>query len=101
MDPSRSPDPLSRTLAAWRVSAPRNPQFRTAVWERIASRAQPLPWANYLRQHGAAVSGALVLAIAVGALSGRGWARAQAQADSARLAAIYVGGLDARTLPAR
>jgi hypothetical protein len=82
------------------VAAPRNPQFRTAVWARLESRAAALPWAVYVRRHAAAVGGALVLAVAVGAVTGHEWARAQVAAESARLAAAYVGSLDARVMSA-
>lgn len=101
MDSSQPPDSLSRTLAAWRVAAPRNPQFRTAVWSRLGAGAAALPWAAFVRQHVVAVGGALVLAVAVGAVSGHERARTQVAADSARLAAAYVQGLDARVMPMR
>ncbi len=99
MDSTPTPDPLSRMLASWRVAAPRDPHFRTAVWSRIGESAGAQPWAVYARRHAAAVGGALTLAIAVGALGGHGWARAQVAAESARLATAYVQGLDARAMP--
>jgi hypothetical protein len=101
MDSTQTSDSLSRALASWRVAAPRNPQFRTAVWARIGEGAVAQPWAVYARRHAAVVGGALTLAIAVGAFGGHGWARAQAAADSAQLATAYVQGLDARAMRMR
>jgi len=99
MGSTPTPDSLSRTLASWRLAAPRDPQFRAAVWQRIGESAAAQPWAVYARRHAIAVSGALTLAVAVGAVGGHGWARAQVAAESARLAAAYVQGLDARAMP--
>ncbi len=99
MDPSRPNDSLSSTLASWRVTVPRDPQFRAAVWQRLESGGRALPWAVYVRRHAATVGGALALALVAGALTGHERARARVEADSARLAAAYVEGLDARLMP--
>jgi hypothetical protein len=101
MDPSRNSDSLSRTLAAWRVAAPRHPQFRAAVWARIGTEAATLPWTVYARRHSVAVGGALGLALVAGAVTGRELARARVAAESHRMAAAYVQGLDARAMPMR
>ncbi len=101
MDPSLTPDSLSRTLASWRVAAPRHPRFRTAVWERIGAGSRALPWAAYARRHVAMVGGALVLALVAGAFTGQDRARSRVAAESARMAAAYVQGLDARSMPVR
>lgn len=101
MDSSQPPDPLSRTLATWQVAPPRQPEFRAAVWARIQAGTGAQPWAVYARRHVTAVSGALALAVAAGALGGQSWARSRVAAESARLAASYVDGLDARQLPPR
>jgi len=98
MDPSQTPDLLSRTLASWRVVAPRNPQFRTAVRERIGAGSRAQPWAVYARRHAAAVGGALALALVAGAFTGQDRARSRVAAESARMAAAYVQGLDARSM---
>lgn len=101
MDNPRPPDSLSRTLAAWRVVAPRHPRFRTEVWSRIEAAADTQPWVVFARRHAAAVGSALALAMVVGAATGHGWARARVAADNERLVSAYVGGLDARVLAAR
>ena len=101
MNTPDTPDSLSRTLASWRVEARRNPQFRAAVQARLGGEAAGLPWAAFARQHVVAVGGALALAVTVGAVTGHERARLQVAADSARLAAAYVQGLDARVMPMR
>jgi hypothetical protein len=101
MDTHRPPDSLTRTLANWRVAAPRNPHFRAEVWTRIQAAGDALPWGAYVRRHAAALSGALALAVAAGAVTGQGWARAQTAAKSAKLAAAYVESLDARVLSSK
>jgi hypothetical protein len=101
MDSPRSPDSLSRLLASWRVNAPRDPRFRTAVRERLLARAANPSWIGYARRHAAGVGTALVLAVVAGAMTGHERARARVAADSARLAAAYVEGLDARAMSGR
>lgn len=101
MASTQTPDPLSRTLASWQVAPPRQPEFRAAVWARIHAGPGVQPWAVYARRHAAAVSGALALAVALGAVSGQSWARSRAAEESARLAASYVEGLDARSMTPR
>jgi hypothetical protein len=95
MTTPESPDPLRRTLAAWRVQPPAEPNFRAEVWRRI--EAGPVPWASYARRHLPGVTAVLLVAVAAGAVGGQERARARAAADSARLAAAYVEGLDARS----
>lgn len=101
MNAPHPPDPLSRTLAAWPVVAPRSPHFRTQVRARLEAATVAPPWSVYARRHAAAVGGALVLAVAIGALTGHERARARVDAESERLAAAYVEGLDARAMPLR
>jgi hypothetical protein len=106
MNSPDSPETFSRTLAEWRVTPPRNPNFRPEVWARIRLRegyggqvaaSRPAPsWTGYLRAHGALVAGALALAVALGAWSGHAEARAHDEAARANLVASYVHGLDAR-----
>jgi hypothetical protein len=98
MNTPKPGDSFSRTLADWRVTPRRDPQFRTAVWARIeAARRAPL-WTSYARAHTALVAGALVVAVVLGALTGRERARARVEAESARLASSYVQAMDARTM---
>lgn len=94
-------DSLSRTLADWRVTPERAPEFRAAVWARIGEEKAPLPWAVYARRNAAAVAGAMALAAVLGGVVGKEQARAKADAASARLAAAYVQGLDARAMVGR
>jgi hypothetical protein len=98
MDSSKEPDSISSTLASWRVEPPRNPEFRREVWARVGAASGMMPWRVFARHHLAAVSGALALAMAVGALSGHERARRRAEVESARLATAYVQGLDARSM---
>lgn len=94
-------DPLSRTLADWRVTPPRNPQFRARVQARLAGFGAELPWSAYARRHLAGVTGALAIALVLGALGGQEIARARAAAHRAQLATVYVQGLDARVMTLR
>ena len=89
-------EPLSRTLADWRLAPPRNPQFRTEVWARIEAARRAPSWAGYVRAHGTLVGCALTLAMILGAWSGRERAHERAAAARAALVADYVHGLDAR-----
>lgn len=97
MNESRPNDPLGSLLSRWKVSPPRHPAFRTAVWARLGKPAT-LSWGAYARQHAASVAGLILLAVAVGAVTGREQARARSERESARLAAAYVQGLDARSM---
>jgi hypothetical protein len=98
MDSSEPPDSLSRTLRAWRVDPPRQPQFRAEVWQRLRGRPAAGSWFVYARQHATAVTGALTLALLAGAFLGREQARAHAAAERDQLATAYVQALDARAM---
>lgn len=98
MDSPKEPDSISPILASWRVDPPRNPEFRREVWARVGSARGMMPWRVFARQHLTAVSGALALALVVGALSGHERAKRRVEAESARLATAYVQGLDARSM---
>ena len=87
---------LSRALADWRVAPRRNPQFRTAVWARIEAARRAPSWTGYARAHGALVASALVVAVVLGAWTGRVQARERDAAARAAVVADYVHGLDAR-----
>ena len=91
-------EPLSRTLADWRVTPPRHSQFRPQVWARIAAARAAPTWPGYVRAHATRVAGVLALAIVVGAMTGRERARARVEAESGRLATSYVQALDARNM---
>jgi hypothetical protein len=93
-------DPLSRVLADWRVTPRRNPQFRSEVWARLASRgpAADDSWIGYARAHAATVTALLALAVVIGAIGGHERARARLEAESGQIATAYVQSLDARTM---
>lgn len=93
-----SPDPLDRTLAAWRVEPPRDPAFRTSVWARVAAARRAPSWPAYVRTHLTLATGLLAVAILAGGWIGREQARARVEADRATIADSYVRGLDARTM---
>lgn len=94
-------DSLARTLQDWRVAPGRTPEFRAAVWARIGGEKATLPWAVYARRNAGAVAGALAFAAVLGGVVGKEQAQAKAEAASARLAAAYVQGLDARVMVGR
>lgn len=98
-------DPLSSTLANWRVEPRRNPQFRAKVWERIHAAATAAPgsdsgpsstWSRFVHAHAGVISVLIAAAVIAGALTGRIEARHGANADRSAIAAAYVHSLDAR-----
>lgn len=89
---------LSRALAEWTIAPPRDPQFRTGVWQRIAAARRPVSWAGYARGHLSVLAGATALALVVGAWAGREQARARVSAERAQIVAAYVESLDARAM---
>ncbi|ACB74840.1 hypothetical protein [Opitutus terrae] len=91
-------DLFADVLADWRVQPPRDPNFRAAVWARIAATSRGLSWAGYARTHLAALAGALALALLLGGWAGREQARSVVAADRAEIAATYVQTLDARAM---
>lgn len=91
-------DGLSRTLADWRVTPSRDPQFRAAVWGRIEGLRGAPTWSGYLRGHAALVAGALALAVIAGGWLGRGEARSRVAAERTAMVVEYVQSLDARAM---
>ena len=92
------PDPLPPLLAAWRLNPPADPAFRAAVRARLAPARPGAAWVAFARRRTGPVLGAVLVALAAGAVGGHGSARARVAEDRARLAAAYVAGLDARLL---
>jgi hypothetical protein len=90
-------DPLSRTLAAWRVTPPADPAFRPAVWQRLAA-ARDESWPGYLRAHLAVWCVTALIASAAAGWAGRSVAHAQLDADRERMIFSYLGELDPRVL---
>ncbi len=97
MNTSDPNDPLSRTLAAWRVAPPPDPNFRAAAWRRIA-RANRDTWAAYLRAHVAGWSAAAALAVVAASWAGHAAAQAKLDADRERMVVSYLGAIDPRVM---
>ena len=97
MNTSDPNDPLSRTLAAWRVTSPRDPNFRPAVWQRINQGARET-WAAYVRAHRVGWTVAAGLAVVAAGWTGRTVARAQLAADRERMVVSYLGAIDPRVI---
>lgn len=100
MDSFPPNDPLPAELAQWQVRPPRNPAFRSAVWNRIESARRPATWTRFARMHAGLVTSLLAVAIAVGAWTGQNRAESRADKDRSALAATYVHRLDARWMRA-
>ena len=98
MNTPQPDDSLSRTLAAWRVTPTRDPQFRTAVWARVERARRTPSWTGYVRLHVALVTGTLAVAVVAGGWIGRGQARARVAAEREAIVSQYVQALDARTM---
>lgn len=90
-------DPLSRTLAEWRVTPPADPNFRPAVWQRIA-RINRDTWAAYLRAHFAGWAAAAALAVVAAGWAGQAAAQAKLAADRERMVVSYLGAIDPRVI---
>jgi hypothetical protein len=93
----KSPDQsFEDLLHEWQVAPRRDPRFRAEVSRRIEAVATTGSWSSYVRAHGLAVAGAIMVAFALGAWGGREQAREQVAAERAEVVADYVHGLDAR-----
>jgi hypothetical protein len=95
MDSPRHHDSLSETLRQWRVSPARDPEFRPAVWRRIAQRSRDT-WAGYVRAHRFAWSLAALVAIGGAGWSGHAAARAKSAAEREAMVTSYLVALDPR-----
>jgi hypothetical protein len=95
MNPAESKEPLSQTLAAWRILPKSNPNFRPAVWARIRQSSRET-WAVYVQAHLAAWSAVAVLAIMTAGVAGVSAARARLSADRETMVVTYLVGLDPR-----
>lgn len=89
------PDPLSTVLQSWCVAPPADPNFRHAVWQRIAARARE-SWPAYLRAHAAAWALAAAVLLGAAGYTGHAVARAHAQADREAIVVNYLIDLDPR-----
>lgn len=97
MNPSDPNDPLSRTLASWRVNPPSDPNFRPAVWQRIRQRTRET-WSAYVRAHRLGWSLVAGLAVVTGGWTGHAVARAKLDASREQMVVSYLGDLDPRVL---
>ena len=96
----KSPDPndrLSATLASWRVTPTRDPNFRPVVLERIRQTTRET-WAGYVRGHLAAWSITAMVAVAAAGWTGRAFAQAKMESNRERMIVTYLGNLDPRVL---
>jgi len=97
MNPSHPNDPLSRTLAEWRVNPKPDPTFRPAVWERIKQRSRET-WSAYLRAHLVVwtVTGAAALVTA--GWTGHLFAETRINASREQMVVSYLNSLDPRVM---
>lgn len=98
MKSTETNDSLTRTLAEWRVTPRREPQFRAAVWARIEAARGTMTWPGYARAHAAVLAGALAVAVVAGGWVGTGRAQARVAADRTEIVNAYVQSLDARLM---
>ena len=95
MDTSRNPDPLPEILQQWRVRPTRDPEFRPAVWRRIAQRSHET-WAGYVRAHRLAWCVAALAVIGGSGWTGHAAARAKVAAEREAMVTAYLVELDPR-----
>jgi hypothetical protein len=88
-------DSLSAVLQRWRVDPPADPNFRTAVWQRLDARARET-WPAYLRSHATAWSLATLVLLGAAAYSGAALAQARVRADREAIVVNYLVDLDPR-----
>jgi len=88
-------DPLSRTLAHWRVQPKADPHFRPAVWARIRQGAHET-WATYVQTHLAAWTLVAVVTVTAAGWAGVSASRARLSEDRDRMVASYLVELDPR-----
>ena len=89
---------LTRVLADWRVAPTVDPQFRPGVWARIERARREVAFGEFLRTHAVPCVALLVVALGVGAWTGRERAKTTLAAERTALVANYVQGLDARAM---
>lgn len=98
----KAPDEkLTRVLAEWRVEPRAEAGFRAEVWARIGGARRAAAFSGFVRAHAAPCAALLVVALGVGAWTGRERARAGVAAERAAIVSSYVSGLDARTMRMR
>ena len=90
-------DPLSDSLQQWRVQPPRDPNFRSSVWQRI-DRHPRLTWSGYLRGHLVGWSVTAMLALVAAGWGGHAMAQARLQSEREAMVVSYLSGLDPRVM---
>lgn len=95
MDSPHPNDPLSESLRHWRVTPPRDPGFRPAVWRRMAQRSRDT-WAGYVRAHRLAWSVAAIAMVGVAGWTGHAAAQARLAAERDAMVTAYLVELDPR-----
>lgn len=91
-----SPDPLSTALAGWRIAPPADPEFRSAVWQRITALRSRESWPAYLRAHPTAWALAAVVVLSAAGWTGHAAAQARMRADREAIVITYLTDLDPR-----
>lgn len=95
MEPSATNDPLSRTLAEWRVQPPPDPNFRPGVWQRIRRRSVDT-WGTYVQAHRGAWSAVAILAASFAGWAGHQAGRAEFDSQRDAMVTAYLVELDPR-----
>lgn len=88
-------DPLARVLPQWRVTPPRDPDFRPSVWSRIRKTPDE-SWTAYARSHRAALSVVALLTLTVSAWAGNKAGHAHLEAEREAMVITYLVDLDPR-----
>jgi hypothetical protein len=91
---NNSDNSITEVLRAWRVSPLADPDFRSAVWQRI--ERHHASWPTYLRSHATIWSLAAALTLGTAAFSGAALAKARAHAERESLVNSYLVDLDPR-----
>jgi hypothetical protein len=95
MNSPQPDDPISRTLAEWRVQPMADPNFRPAVWNRIRQRSRET-WANYVQAHAAAWSVVALVAVTAAGWAGVSAGRARLAEQREAMVVSYLVELDPR-----
>lgn len=88
-------DPLSRSLAVWRLAPAADPDFRPGVWQRIRSRARST-WAGYVHAHLTRWSVVAALTLLAAGWIGHQAAEARVNAQRDAMITAYLVELDPR-----
>lgn len=87
-------DPLAEVLQSWRIIPSAGPNFRHAVWQRIAAVRLRETWPAYLRARAAPWAVAAVVLVGAAGYTGHTAARARVQTAREAIVVTYLTGLD-------